>query len=221
MCLKNDAGQGLHRWKVSGCCPVQRLSWEYTDSFTAQLRYAWHGAGRGQSLLSTIVFLLPHPTLRTTPLQLPPVQSMQAASVRSWDTLDTNIGFVANTLIGKSQTIVSTSTWAGPCQTTPLVSAGLAPEGATSRGSTVLDVTNSKWSRQRRDTAGTHRHTCRQLYSSDDINWRQTANNNYIQPNPSNTETYTHRQAFKQRFNVQLQLMINTNYHIFLEWSKQ
>ena len=80
----------------------------------------------------------------------PSVHSTLEASARSCDTLDTNTGLVANTLIGKSQTIVSTSTFAGPCHRTP-VSGQLAPGGA-SFGSGVLDVMNSKWRRQRRET---------------------------------------------------------------------
>jgi len=85
-------------------------------------------------------------------------QRGQFASVRSWETLDTNIGLVANTLIGKSQTIVSTSMLAGPCQRAPL-SAELAAGGA-SFGSGVFAVTNSKCSRHRRDTEQNVYTTC-------------------------------------------------------------
>jgi hypothetical protein len=74
---------------------------------------------------------------------------LQVASVLSCETLDTKTGFVANTFIGKSHTIVSTSRFAGPCQRAPL--SGPEVVGADNVDSAVFDVTNSKCSRQRSD----------------------------------------------------------------------
>jgi len=75
-------------------------------------------------------------------------QTVQDASVLNCDTLETNAGLVANTLMGRSQTMVSTSSCEGPCHTAVL--SGL--DGALSFCSAVFDVTNSKCKRHFSDT---------------------------------------------------------------------